>query len=258
MFRGEVLLSLHKLSYHFRGRNKFLARLNGCQILPLRWERTHSVLVFVYHPLEVLLLLIEMLLLMWIHPVPYQCLAQLRTTVHSHSCAYLLLHGHVFHNPGLLILEKTSLWLGKLVSFCNDSVRGKLSIRRYTLRVVEVILRLNTQLGETTPVNELLYVDDRALLAVRYRLQFGVIQRLYLLGDFVLKKFLLDEFNFKFFILFLYRWFSQLNGIIASFRDRSILCRPRLLNLLIIPHSAVSADHRFVRHSRCFCRFKVG
>ena len=78
-----------------------------------------------------------------------------------------------------------------------------MSIRCDTLGVVEVILRLNTQLGQTTPVNELLYVDDRALLAVRYRLQFGVIQRLYVLGDFVLKKFLLDEFNFKFFILFL-------------------------------------------------------
>ena len=78
-----------------------------------------------------------------------------------------------------------------------------MSIRRDTLGVVEVILRLNTQLGQTTPVNELLYVDDRALLAVRYRLQFGVIQRLYVLGDFVLNKFLLNEFNFLVFIIFL-------------------------------------------------------
>ena len=256
---------------------------------------------------------------MTLYPVPNQILlfAQLPATVHSHSCGYLLLHGHIFLNPGLLILKKATLWLGKLVFFCSDSVRGwylharsgtwprqdvplkllvdRLSSRWDILRV-EVILRLHRitiQLGQTTQlfgwlislVNgyyEAIIVDNRALpfqkcftlLAVRYRLRFGVIHSIlsiYVSGDFVLQKFrvlLSYEFNFKFVkvstILFLERWFS-LGGIIptaddASLRRHSILCRPCLLHLHRVPHSPVFIDYRvrwLVRHGRCFCRFQV-
>ena len=178
--RGEGILGLELRSQLLSApdilwrRNQILATVNGRDVLSLRRQRTHSGLVFVHHPLKVLLLLVQVFLLMTLNLFLHQqglFLTQLSTTIHCHPCCDFLLYCHTLLDSGLLVLEEAGLWLGKLVLFLCDPFRSgylhagsstwpgqniplkllmdRLSDRRITVRV-EVFLRLHriaVQLG---------------------------------------------------------------------------------------------------------------